>query len=299
MKNMHKLGIYLNDEPGDKEALQFAGLIARLVQPEYIHCISVRGLENTPSSTVPELEAVRAKAMEVLSPDLTGRIQLQVCEATGLGEILRTAQDLDLDMIVVGRHLPHEQLGLGRTFYRLARKAPCDVLVVPVGAHPHLNRLLVLVDGSEHSRMALKKAIEIARASGGRPQVVVQSVYCVNYGYQYTGKSFEDAVRHFEALTRKQIEQSIEDIDVSGVDFEIVCTCSNDISASAHDLTAAKNMDAIVIGSRGATLPAIALLGATAERVLLNAPVPVMVIKRKGETFRFLDAVLAEFQEAR
>jgi nucleotide-binding universal stress UspA family protein len=57
-------------------------------------------------------------------------------------------------------------------------------------------------------------------------------------------------------------------------------------------------MDAIVIGSRGATLPADALLGVTTERVLLNASCPVLVVKRKGETFGFLDAVLAHFQEA-
>lgn len=61
-------------------------------------------------------------------------------------------------------------------------------------------------------------------------------------------------------------------------------------------MASARNMDVIVIGSRGATLPAIALLGATTERVLLEASVPVLVVKRKGETFRFLDVILESFQ---
>lgn len=50
------------------------------------------------------------------------------------------------------------------------------------------------------------------------------------------------------------------------------CLYLLDTAAAAYDLASAKNMDAIVIGSRGATLPAIALLEATTERVWLNAP---------------------------
>lgn len=296
MKNMQKLGVYLNDEPGDKEAIAFAGLLARLGRPGSIHCMHVRGIEDPVETPPPAPETIRRRLVQALPEDLARSIEIHVSEATGLQEMLRTARHHDLDMIVVGRRLPHDQMGLGRAFYRLARKSPCDVLVTPVGAHAHLNRLLVLVDGSEHSRMALETAIHIARAGGDTPQVVVQSVYGVAYGYRYTGMTIEEAGRHREALQRQKIEEFLADVDTRGVDFEAVYTCSLDVAAAAHDLASARNMDAIVIGSRGATLPAIALLGGTTERVLLNSPEPVLVVKRKGETFRFLDAVLETFQ---
>lgn len=297
MERLRKLGVYLNDKPGDKEALAFAGLLALSSKPDSIYCIHVRGIENAVETPVPDPETIRRRIVEVLPEDLSKSVAIHVSEATGLQEMLRSARDHDLDMIVVGRRLPHDQLGLGATFYRMARKTPCDVLVVPAGAHAHLNRLLVLVDGSEHSRMALETAIQIAKTSGGRPQVVVQSVYSVGYGYGYTGKSFEEAARQLESVTRKRIEQFLEKIDTGGVDFQVTYTCSQDIAVASHDQASAMNMDAIVVGSRGSTLPAIALLGANTERVLLNAPVPVLVVKRKGETFRFLDAVMAQFQE--
>ncbi len=296
MISLARLGVYLNDEPGDQEALAFAGLVARIGRPASIHCIHVRGLEDPVALPPPDPQALQQRVAAALPAELGGRVEIHVSEATGLQEMLRTARHGDLDMIVVGRRLPHDQLGVGAAFYRLARKTPCDVLVVPAGAVPHLSRLLVLMDGSAHSRMALEKALFVARASGERPQVLVQSIYSVGYGYQYTGMSLEEATRQREALTRKQIEECIADVDTSGVDFEIVYTCSLDTAAAAHDLASARNMDAIVIGSRGATLPAIALLGATTERVLLNAPMPVLVVKRKGETFRFLDAVLEGLQ---
>jgi nucleotide-binding universal stress UspA family protein len=297
VERLRKLGVYLNDEPGDKEALAFAGLLTALGKPDLVDCIHVRGLEDPVQAPAPDPETVHRQLIEVLPADLANSIEIHVHESTGLQEMLRTARDHDLDMIVVGRRPPSDQLGLGSAFYRLARKTPCDVLVVPEHAHAHLGRLLVLVDGSEHSRMALETALYISRASGGKPQVVVQSVYGVAYGYRYEGMTLEQAGRHREALQRKKIEEFLAGVDTSGVDFEVVYTCSLDIAAAAYDLAAAKNMDAIVIGSRGATLPAIALLGGTTERVLLNAPVPVLLVKRKGETFGFLNAVLAQFQE--
>lgn len=297
MERLRKLGIYLNDEPGDNEALAFAGLLARLTKPESIHCIHVRGIEESAGGPAPDPGAIRRRLLEALPADVAGGAEIHVSAATGLPEILRTARDRDLDLLVVGRRLPNDQLGVGTAFYRLARKTPCDVLVAPVGARAHLSRLLVLVDGSAHSRMALETALQLARAGGGKPQVLVQSVYGVTYGYHYEGTSLEEARRHREALQREKIEAFLADVDTTGVEFEVVYTCSLNISATAYDLASARHMDAIVIGSRGATLPAIALLGGTTERVLLNAPIPVLLVKRKGETFRFLDAVLAQLQE--
>lgn len=297
MKNLRKLGVYLNNEPGDKEALAFAALLAKLKQPEAIHCLHVRGIEDPPETPAPEPDAIHRQLVEMLPQNVAARIEVHISQATGLQEMLRTSRDHDLDMLVVGRRLPNDQLGLGSAFYRLARKTPCDVLVVPERAHAHLSRLLVLVDGSEHSRMALDTALDLSKAGSEKPQVLVQSVYGVAYGYRYAGLSLEEAGRRSEEVQRKKIDSFLASVDTSGVDFDVVYTCSQDTSAAAHDLASAKNMDAIVIGSRGATLPAIALLGATTERVLLNAPMPVLVVKHKGETFRFLDAVLAQFQE--
>jgi len=296
MKNLKKLGVYLNDEPGDKEALAFAGLLANLGKPDSIYCLHVRGIEDPVETEPADPEILRQEVAKVFSGDLAKGLEVHVSEATGLHEMLRTARDRDLDMIVVGRRLPHDQLAVGSAFYRLARKTPCDVLVVPAGAHPHLSRLLVLVDGSEHSRLALETALYVARLAGERSQVLVQSVYGVPYGHRYTGMTAEQAQRHREALQRQKIGEFLGNIDTSGVHFDVVYTCSLNPAAAAHDMASAHNMDAIVIGSRGATLPAIALLGATTERVLLEAPVPVLVVKRKGETFRFLNAILETLQ---
>ena len=298
MEQLKKLGFYVTGGPGDKEAIAFAGLLARTQKPEFVYCIHVRGIEGPAETPAIPAEEIEERLQKALPAELSASTHVHVSAATGLPEVLRTARDRDLDLLVVGRRLPSDQLGLGSVFYRLARKTPCDVLVVPQHAYAHLNRLLVLVDGSEHSLMALRTALCLARTTGGTPQVIVQNVFDLPYGYRKTGMTMQEAIRHREAVQRKEIEACIAGIDTSGVDFQVVCACANDIAAAAHSLASADHMDAIVVGSRGATLPAIALLGGTAERVLLNAPTPVLVVKRKGETFGFLDAVLAQFKSS-
>lgn len=296
MNTLRKLGVYLNGGAGDAEALAFTGLLARMVRPGSIGCVHMCGLEEAVLPPAPDPQTVREQVQAVLPDDQVEQIDVQVCPSGGLHEVLRTAREADYDLIVVGRHLPHDQRAMGAPFYRLARKTPCSVLVVPQGAVPHLSRLLVHVDGSEHSKVALQASVDMARAAGGRPQLLVQAACSVGYGYHYAGMSFEEACRHFGGMARRQAEALIGRIDTHGVHFEVVATCSDDVAAATHDLAAARHMDAIVIGSRGATLPANALLGVTTERVLLSAPCPVLVVKRKGETFRFLDAVFAQLQ---
>jgi len=296
MEQLKKLGFYLTGEPGDKEAIAFAALLARTQKPESIYCIHVRGIEGPAEGPAITLEQIEERLQKALTAELAASTHVHVSAATGLPEVLRTARDRDLDLLVVGRRLPSDQLGLGSVFYRLARKAPCDVLVVPQHAYAHLNRLLVLMDGSEHSLMALRTALHLARTTGGTPQVIVQNVFDLPYGYRKTGMTMQEAIRFREEVQRKEIEACIAGIDTSGVDFQVVYTCARDTAAAAHGLASADHMDAIVIGSRGATLPAVALLGGTTECVLLNAPTSVLVVKRKGETFGFLDAVLAQFR---
>jgi nucleotide-binding universal stress UspA family protein len=294
MEHFKRLGVFLNDEPGDDEALAFAGRIAELAGSEKILCVHVRGMEQAATTDVPSEEAIRARILKLLPQAVAARTVVDVHEGTGVREILRSAVDLDLDLLVVGRRLPHDQLAAGSAFTRLARKCPCSVLVVPDGAHAHLGRVVVLVDGSEHSKAALRVALALARADGkGHAQVVVQSVYTISYGYQYAGLTRAESAKQMEQITRNEIKEFLADVDVSGVEFEIVATCSDSVASAAEDLASARSMDVVVMGSRGKTTAPAGLVGSSTERILATCPLPALIVKKKGETVRFLDALFS------
>jgi nucleotide-binding universal stress UspA family protein len=51
-------------------------------------------------------------------------------------------------------------------------------------------------------------------------------------------------------------------------------------------------MDLVLIGSRGKSASASTLMGGTVERILVFSALPVMVVKEKGETGKFLDVLV-------
>lgn len=293
MIQFEKIGLFLNDEPGDKEALAFTGMIARMLNPQMVLCIHVRGLEQPAYAPSPTQEEIHERVRQALPEDVALRTSVEIHEETGLNELLRSARDKALDLVIVGRRLPGDGRAAGSTFLRLARKAPCSVLVVPDKSRLHLGRALVLVDGSEHARLALDTALTIVRTDpGGKPEVLAQCVYTVDYGYRYAGLSFSEAVANMEKITRERLQPMLDEADTTGVEFELVLTYSEHVPQAAYDLASARNMDFIVVGSRGARTAPAALMGGVEERVLAGSPAPVLVVKKKGETVRFLDALL-------
>lgn len=290
MRRFKKLGVFLHDSPADSTALAYAGVFAKLAGSEAVHCIHVRAAddEEEVGTDAAQLEAgIRAK----LPPTIAQIATIRVHPGTGVPEILRTARNEGLDLIIVGRRLPSEQLGIGSAFARLARKSPCSVLVVPAQEHPHLERFFVPVDFSAHSKLALELAVALARAaSAARPQIVIHSNFTVGYGYRKLGLSLSAAVAEREQATQRELQAFIAGVDLGGLGTEAVCTSAQASEAAILEAALARKMDLIVVGSRG--MGSVFLLGSTAERILLHSPLPVLIAKQKGETLRILDVLL-------
>lgn len=295
MKQFQRIGVFLTGLSADDVALGFAGQFAELAEAEQVLCVYVEGGgEETPDFEPPrEAPDLEQYVLGRLPEPIRGRTRVERHPSDGVSEILRSARDLELDLIVVGRRLPAHQMGVGSAFSKLARKSPCSVLVAPNFARPHFSRLLVPVDFSDHSRLALETALSLARASGDpHAQVTAQTVFTVGYGYHKTGLTLPEAVRKLEDVARQKLAEFVADVDTSGVEFNTVCTCSDRTAQAIHDLAAASKMDMIVVGSRGLTRAAAAILGEVAERILHDAAQPVLIVKRKGETIGLLNALL-------
>ncbi len=287
MQRFKKIGVFLHDSPGDETALAYAGVIATCAQSEHVLCVHVQ----EPSSTdaTPDIADLEQEVLCRLPEPIAKKTEFRVHSGAGVPEILRAARDLELDLLVVGRRLPSEQIGIGSAFARLARKAPCSVLVVPAHAHPHLERLFVPVDFSDYARLALDQALGIAAASDGSPQVVVHTNFEVGYGYRKLGLTLSEAVRQREKVALDQLREFTKDLDAQQLNIELVATSSEDLERAIIEVAVARKMDVIVLGGRGES--SHALLGSTTERLLMQSVLPILVVKKKGETASIIDAL--------
>lgn len=291
MQRFKRLGVFLHSSPSDEAALAFAGQWASLAKSETLLCVHVHEQEQEEEEIDRETfeQHVRQALPEAIA-DIT-RVELHV--GKGVAEILRSARDLDLDMIVVGRRLPSDHLGIGAALGRLARKAPCNVLCVPRGARPHFGRILVAVDFSKHAQLALEQGISIARASGeANPQVLLHSNSIVGYGYKKLGKSLAETVAEREQTLKQKLCDFVGNMNTEGVQIDCACTCSESTEAAILETAVARKMDLVVAGSKGTG--SMFLLGSTTERLVHESMLPVLIVKEKGETLQILEALFAE-----
>jgi nucleotide-binding universal stress UspA family protein len=289
MQAIKRIGVYLDEWPDDKDVLAYVVRVAELFAPDSVDVVYLARREDDHPDGPLDHEGI---LREHLTDELMERVHLRVERRNAVDTMLKTARERELDLILAGRTLPSSQLAVGHAFNRLARKAPCHVLLIPEGASVHLARILVPVDFSPHAKLTLQTAVALARACGeARPQIHILHAFQVGYGYTKTGRSLEDVVRDMQELYRDRLTDFIKDVDFGGVPVELYSVAADHPEAAIVDCAQTRKVDLLCIGSRGKTAAAAALLGGIADRIVAQASVPVLIVKQKGETLNLLDAL--------
>lgn len=266
-------------------ALQLAAALAREhgVRLVMLHAAETPAASAEGAKRHRQLLDERIASLQARRPDLT--VQGQVVEGHAVESILKATAELPGDLIVMGSH---GRTGLGRVLLgsvaeRVARSAPCPVLIVK-GPHsltpsprassaepaesPVTNAsystIIVPTDFSERSRAALEVATALA-AKGTRVIVlyVAGPVHIASEGY-------------FEALEERLREFTITK---PGVEVDYVLGEGDPAEEIIH---AARQADdpMIVMPSHGRTGLDRLFMGSVAEKVLRGASCPVLILRR-------------------
>lgn len=202
-------------------------------------------------------------------------------------EICAAAQLHEADLIVMGTHgrtgLKH--FVLGSTAERVVRYAPCSVLVVrgmdtTTGvAKP--DRILVPVDFSRNSKLALHSAIVLARRFNATLLIVhvVPDHYPVgDYDY-FDYATLEGELRESAEKQLAVISKRVHELGVAAVTYVLHGQPANQIVAAVKQFKG----DLVVISTHGRTGIQHAVVGSTTERVVRHASCPVLAVRpRKG-----------------
>jgi len=192
--------------------------------------------------------------------------------------IVHVAEDENCDLIIMGRrgrtHVERELVG-GVTA-RVIGHTDRDVLVIPKTAHIGWDTVLVATDGSDYSRAAEDKAVEIAKERGSK-LLVLSVVYTNDEFYALASKAVEELMHKAHDLVDTVCERaqaqgiSCEPQVVGGEPFQAIC-----------DTAAEKQASLIVMGTHGRKGLTRLLMGSVTEHVigLANCPVMVSHLKR-------------------
>jgi nucleotide-binding universal stress UspA family protein len=199
-----------------------------------------------------------------------------VCEEGETHErIVDLADAENFDLIVMGRRGRKrlEKALIGSVTARVIGYSHKDVLVVPKDTRVGWQKILIATDGSKFSEAAATKAIDFARAYGG--QLMIVSV--VDVPAEFYGEA-PGAWDNLVTKARGFVEKIASQAEAAGVRTETMvkeAEAWKSIAAVAEEHKA----DTIIMGSHGRTGLKRLLMGSVTEKVIGNAPCPVLVTK--------------------
>ncbi len=135
-----------------------------------------------------------------------------------------------------------------------------------------MSDIIVGYDGSETADIALDKAVEIAKSTGG--QVVIA------FGYAPTGAGGGEVRSHREAVKEMGEQFTAKGkarAESEGVSATVEMMPMHGAAALA-ELAAERDAMMIVVGTRGESALKGVILGSTPQKLLQVAKVPVLVV---------------------
>jgi nucleotide-binding universal stress UspA family protein len=185
-------------------------------------------------------------------------------------------------MIVMGRRgrTGLKRLMMGSVTARVIGHAPCNVLVVPKAAQLEFKNIVVATDGSKYSAAAVSEALGLAKWNRSTLTVisVVPSELMTPTDIDFTMTQRELIVEkdmHEAEKNAKAVKEAAQKEGVTVKAFVLSGRPADAIIETAQE----KNADLIVLGSHGRTGVERLLMGSVAERVIVLASCPVLVVK--------------------
>lgn len=136
-------------------------------------------------------------------------------------------------------------------------------------------KILVPLDGSEHSIRALKNAIQIAKKFDG--SITLIHVYTVS-PFAITPTQVYRYVQAIRELGNSILEEGKNLVKAERVQVETLLEEGHTIEKILETVTKEK-FNLVVLGSRGLSMLKGILMGSVSEGVTKKAPCPVLVVK--------------------
>jgi nucleotide-binding universal stress UspA family protein len=225
-------------------------------------------------------EKVCAETKKTIAEEFGIEVKSLLCEGEPPEVILSMAAENKADLIVLGTYGRKglNRLLMGSVTSQVMVNSPVDVLVIKKKCSECSGKyrsILVSYDGSDFSKNALARACKLSKVDNA----VVSVLYVIPRYEEMVGFFRTDAIKKsLLQEARKIIEGAKELASRSGV---TVGTEIREGHAADKILETAEGLknDLIIMGSYGWRGVNKAIMGSTTERVLINAPCPVLAVR--------------------
>lgn len=284
----------------DEGLIRYTSFINKIVKPDHIYFMHIIKDIDLPEEIKKEFPGINTSVDERIRESIEEniknnfekpeKISIEIKDGSPADKILKWAGIKEIDLMVMGSK--KELKGSGILPGKIVKLSHCSVLLVPENPKLEVKKILVPIDFSEHSKMALEEAQEISEATGA--SLICHHSYAVPSGYHTSGKSFEEFAEIMKGHAEKNFTEFLKKSNLSAA---IPCFFTldehNDPAEQAFEVASKEKVDLIVIGSKGRKSIANIILGSVADKMTqYDKELPLMVVKNKVENLSFFQALM-------
>lgn len=312
-QEIKKAIVGINHSSLDVELIDYMNFVAHTTKLEHVFFTHVIDLQLPPNikKEFPNLksEAIEERKNEIktvieehLDKDLfTINYSIEIIESSNsLKGLSQAISKFDADIVVIGRAAHKDKHSV--ITQRLARRAPCQLLIVPEGISKRIaegkkfQTILVPIDFSKYSSLAFDRALKVAKRNKDlhEVEIVCQHVYQLPSGYHLSGKTEEEFAQVMCDNAKELYNEFISQFDISDVKVRMVYSrdINGDLTSDIRDLACEIDADVIIIGSKGRTATAALFLGSFAEKLITNTThFSLMVVRKKKDYDGIIDRI--------
>lgn len=301
---MKKLAVVLDLNEVDDVVCDFVDRVARKADFDSIDFIHVVKNLNLPKEVVDKYpsivtpldqsikSAIEKKISNYASIAEHDNVTVHVIEGRKLQTITQFVREQDIDLLVTDQGESDEEHH--SILPKLARNITCDLAIVPATVPYDINQLVVPVDFSVNSGMAIRFA-QLLKSMDPNIRIHGLHIYNVPQGYRKSGKNYEEFAEIMLENARKQLTTFFKenDIDSSDIEMNYLLQKGDSIPTMINRFALSNKVDMILIGSRGRDTLSSFILGNTAEQ-LINKDhyLPLVIVKNKGESVKLWEVLL-------
>ncbi len=278
---MHKFDTFLvclDLSDKDRQVLSHASVLVQSLQCSklvFFHSLYGGGEKGDARKSSDEaLSSLSNRVADWFESNASLETEYFVCGGPPMEEILEYVAFSNVDLVLCGKSTSKQHHDL--LPHKIARRAPCSVLLLPYECRLNFDRILVAVDHSEYSREALCVASRVLAQSDDSKVILVEAID-MPYGSQMSiGAS------RFVDLRENATEQLQKFAQDSGIDeSKVNIVIASNLKASTAILEVARKRSAnmIVMGSKGKGAVAATILGSTVENVARGTHNPLLIVK--------------------
>jgi len=204
-------------------------------------------------------------------------------------EIIQVAKEKNVDLLAVGTHgrAGVDRVILGSVAERIVRKAGCPVMVVKGRKYVGFKRIIVPIDLSDCSRIALEYAVATARAHSSK--LTILHVYEKSFVEPYVNAAnsedeADEIMKEIERVNETKYDEFLKTVDLSGVEYEKLLK-KGIPETDIVEIAMEQQANLIVMGTHGRTGIKHILIGSTAEEVVRTVHCDIIIVKPEKFSF--------------